>query len=338
MAVTSVSKMFAGQGGRRSLKGERSYNVSWMVQVSDPKDGAAVVLSAVREWLGRSITGFANDIDSGVRCTELQADRVADTRLVWMVQGTFSTPEDDDEKDGDGQGNENPETWRDEVEWGTVRVSVPVEKAKINTDLPKIRRKSGSFGPVVNSAGDVFDPPPEREESHGVLRITRYMPGFPSQFDLAFQDVVNADTVIVQKPGIVRAFQKYTLKMEPILGSLNWKTLSTGVEIFYWKNTFEFHWRKRTWRDDLANLGRNRRATEGDPNGRGDEYAEIPESQKFQPQLARIRDEDDFPVGPVLLDLDGQPLPLNKKDAVYINYSYYEEKNYFPDLIKVFKG
>jgi hypothetical protein len=332
MAVSEVTKMFVGQTGNRTAK-ERSYEAAWMVVVTDPKDGPKIVTDAVKEWLGKPWTGFSNDVDSTARCESLTPSRVPDTRLVWLVKGTWKTEDPGDNNSGDGGGIEfDPTKWRDEVEVGSAKVTVPVDKATILTDLPKIRRPKNSVGPVVNAAGDVFDPPIEKEESHQIIRITKYEGGFPSSLAATYDNAINADGFTISKPGLQMDIKRYTAKMEPITGSLNWHEWKDGKQFMYWKNVYELHIKRAGWRVEVVNRGRNRRAGPGDPNGQADDDSakfispgEIAQKKKFRPPLAKIKDDDDFPVGNVLLDLDGNPLQYYEKDATYIMYGLYFE-------------
>lgn len=332
MAVSTVTKLFSGQTGSRTAK-ERTYEASWMVVVTDPKDGPKIVVDAVKEWLGKPWTGFSNDVDSTARCESLVPSRVPDTRLVWTVKGTWKTESQGDGGVGDGGSIEfDPTKWRDEVEVGSVKVTVPVDKATILIALPKIKRPQNSVGPIVNAAGDVLDPPIEKEESHQVIRITKYEAEFPSHLAPAYDNAINSDGFTISKPGLHRDIKRYQAKMEPITGSLNWYERKDGTQFAYWKNVYELHIKQSGWRVEVVNRGRNRRAGPGDPNGQADKDGgkfispgELAQRKKFRPPVTRIRDDDDFPVGPVLLDLDGNPLQAYDKNATYIPYGLYFE-------------
>lgn len=332
MAVSTITNLFAGQTGSRT-RDKRTYEGVWMVQVTDPADGPRIVTDALKSWLGKSWTNFCNDVDSSAKCVSLVPTRVPDTRLIWTVKGTWETPEggDGNSDDGGGKDGDDPTKWRDEVEWGAVKVMVPVERAINRTDLTGVGRPEGSEGPLVNAAGEVFDPPPEREDSHAVLRITKYQAFFPEMIADNYANAINSGPFAIAKPGLTVMFPKYTAKMEPITGSLNWHKRTDGIEVFYWKNTYELHRRRGGWREELVNRGRNRRAGAEDPSGLGGQIsAHSPGGRprmEWRPDLARIRDDDDFPTGPVLLDLKGQPLPKHE-DAVYLKYSFYPELDF----------
>jgi hypothetical protein len=326
MSVVSIRLLFAGQSSETSIE-KRTYKAAWMVEVNNPQDNQVVVTNALSGRMGTVWAGFGIGIDVQAALKTLGANRVPDSRLWWIVEGSWETPgnRDDRQRDENGNASDNPDDWRDQVERGSAKYTVPVEKAKIYTELQQLARPVGSEGPVINAAGDVFDPPLEREESHGIYRIVRTRKTFPPNAD-DFENAINKDTFTISKPGLRRNFKPRTLKMEPITGSLQYHRRTDGREVAYWKITFEIHHNKNGWRTNVLNRGVNRRAMAGDKDDRGKVISEL-DLGTGKSKKRRISDGDDFPSGPVLLDINGQPLATNAQ-PVYLEYGFYEEKNF----------
>jgi hypothetical protein len=325
MSVTEVNPHYLGQSSNNNAK-KRTYNGTYLVHVDNPEDGQTLVENDYRiPYYGKPFQ-FGNASDPLAFCTDKRASRVSGTRLMWEVEVTWETKdqENDDNNDDDGNPSDNPFDWRDKWSWGGAKFTGPLEKAILQSEeMPKIREK-GKDGPPVNAAGDIFDPPEERDFSRGVLRITKFLENFPSSIDDEYQDAINSDTFTIRKPGLVRRFEPYTVKMEPLSGSLNYHKAQNGVEIAYVQVEYELVFRKDGWRFKVLNRGFNRRQQAGDQNDNGVTISSADQIAN-RARRAVIKDDDDHPPKvPVPLDWDGQPL-ASGKDPIFIVYSGYKE-------------
>lgn len=339
MAVVQSKLHWTGQTGGWELGGSREYTSIHHVYTDDPRDGPAVVLTHGMPWaLGDSYIGVGNDSDRDCKLVSLVPNRCPDTRLKWEVVAKWQQlPSDELEGLGGGRMNnhgdptDDPLEECDAIDVSYAQFTEPVEKAWyrrgfVGTAAQK--RKAGQQYPVGNSALTPYDPPPERDNSRLVLRLTKTMAQFPSAQADAFQDAVNNDKFTIKKPfqGFTMTFAQYQAKMQNIGGV--WQ-LVNGVS--RWRVTYEIHKWPRTngWRELVLDRGRLRRMAEGDPNGRG---GTISASDIIQgvAQWAPQQDLTGMAL-PEAVPLDGDGQPIKPGDPeVYILWSYYQEMPFAP--------
>lgn len=328
MGVVSIRKLFAGQTGELSAK-KVSYGAAWMVEVSSELDDQPIILNALRPGLGTLFNwGLGFDLQASLQ--SLSCTRVPDSRLWWLVEGNWESIEnenDQEQRDEQGNSSDDPLDWRDRVERGAAKFTAPVEKAVLLTDLSGIGRAENSEGPVVNAAGDIFDPPIEVEEAHGIYRVTRNMRDFPTELADEYENAINKESYTIRLPGMKKTFKPFTLKAEPIVGQLQYHPQKNGNVFAYWSVTSELHHNKKTWLHEPLNRGFNRRQAAGDPDGRGGTISNTdlvgPDGKpNGKPGKALMTDAEDNPTGPNNLDLNGQPLPPTAP-PVYLKYRCY---------------
>ena len=88
--------------------------------------------------------------------------------------------------------------------------------------------------PITNSAGESFDPPPTRDVSDLVLRITRNESAFDSQRAMQYKDAVNSDWFGEFAPGRARCTGFSGRQMH-------------AADITYWQVSYEFQIRSDGW-------------------------------------------------------------------------------------------
>lgn len=329
MASTTVTRLFAGQTGEKSvstLTGQsvgrithlKSYVVVYAVDVDDPEDDQTIVLAA--NGIPRLGDGysFGRGTDYEAKLKALNPSRVEGTRLRWIIVCTYDNQP------------ESPLDWREQLEVSKTVFAKPVTDAIVRTDIlsdlkPAGHRAINSRGPIQVASGEVVDPPPEIDDAMLFLRITKYesewcQSGNPGGV------VINNDSFEIRKPGFIRSVDRYEAKLFPSDGTLSYYTTSAGAINPYWVNVYDIALNKLGWRLNETNRGYCRRKNPGDPDGNGGTVASDFVStalDKGLPFMARLTDSDGNPIGPLLLDRDGQPLKGNQ--AVYIPYSAYEE-------------
>lgn len=340
MGVVSVTELFDEQTGLETVGFQREYTTPYHVEVDDPNDGPQVVVDANGlPVIGNQYTGVGNDVDLAAYCVSLTPSRVPGDRLLWKVIAKWTTIPGPG-LGGEGSGSrkvkvkddgetptDNPLEFRPDIEVTTAQFTSPVERAKYISGFSAAInqfRAPDSFGPVVNSALTVYDPPLERDDSRMVVRITRYKSAFPWADAEKYKDAVNSDDFTIDKPGImVRTFKKYTCKLSPITGSYE---LVNGDH--FWNVTYEFHVNNEYpgigWRVQVVDRGVVVSAREGDPNGRGGTIS-ASDIVAGTPQVRRLVDAGGMPITePVLLNGSGQPLNPGSP-PVYIVYAIYPE-------------
>lgn len=344
MAVVAVRKRYQGQTASKDAGGKRFFVAYFQVETDDPQDGENVVLGAAAVALGIPLIGqgysFGNDAYPSATCNSLRPEREDGTRVSWIVEATFETPDNNAGSSGprpgaDGEPSDDPEDWREEFEIDSAFFAYAVEVAILRTSFSG-GRAAGTVGAVTNAANVAFDPPPEDDYACDVLRITKYRLDYPSEHASTYKNAINFDEVSITKPGYGRTFDPYTLKLLPIRGSLNYHQTAAGVIVPYWKLLYELHEKKivldsvtLTWRLQVLNRGYSARAQPGDDNGFGGTLSagDIPAGQ---PRLRALQDVNGDPLNePPLLDLSGAP--LTSGNGVYITYSTRPELN-FSDL------
>lgn len=330
MAVTNVTRLFAGQTGEQSvtnLSGQavprtavlNSYVVVYAVDVSDALDDQTIVVNA--NGIPRIGDGysFGNGIDYEAKLKGKVPSRVEGTRLRWIVVCNYDNQP------------ESPLDWREQLEVSKTVFAKPVTDAIIRSDIltelkPYGHRAINSRGPIQVASGEVVDPPPEIDDALLFLRITKFesawcASGSPNGV------IINNDSFEIRKPGFVRQVDRYEAKLFPADGSLNYYASAKGEVVPYWINVYDVALNKLGWRLQETNRGYCRRHNPGDPDGNG---GEVPSDYvstalaKGLPFMKRMTDQDGNPIGPLLLDRDGQPLKGNK--ALYVEYSAYEEQ------------
>lgn len=150
--------------------------------------------------------------------------------------------------------------------------------------------------PILNSAGDPFDPGLTRERNRQIIRISRN----EQEFDvglLALQDTVNRDTFI--------GFRKETVKCSPIHRSREFDPV-VGV---YWRVEYEFIFDPRGWKKEILDSGLRKR--DGSV-------------------VSQIEVDGSPTTSPVPLDGAGQPLeqPVTAESAVYLSFEVYEKMDF----------
>ncbi len=163
--------------------GQRSYTRRFRVQMSLYSDGLANVSKAA--GVPRLFTPyvFGSDKDQYALARSLEAERMGPNSLFWVVTVEYRTFS----KSELLLQYENPLLVLPEVETSIERFQEPIYFVyDVSTE---------ALTPCRNSAGQVFDPPPMRDNSRLTLRITRNesISTLHPAVDLAYTDAVNAD-------------------------------------------------------------------------------------------------------------------------------------------------
>lgn len=333
MAVTSVTLGFRGQSANDDGK-KRTFTEVWNVETNDPLDCGQTVIEA--NGLPRMGEYFesGNDRDREAVVKSIAPKRSESSRLFWSVTVTYETPDDpkDENKqkpDSNGKLTEKPDDWRPEVSVSPVMVQVPVEKATLRTELSELSfnlGKVGNDGPIINSAGIPFDPPPTIEYARKMLRITKSSLKYPADHETKYENRVNKDPWVLILPGYIRNFSKQTVRFIPFEASLQRQQLQNGAFIDYWQVNYNLLIdEQRGWRMKILDRGIHTFVKPGDPDGKGGTWS----SGDFPsgiPPLVRVTDPNGIPISePVLFDLKGKP---SNGKPYWIEYEVYEEVSF----------
>lgn len=226
MSVVEVKLHFSGLSGKDELAlGRRDYEQEWLVRTDNAADGAKTVKShpSVPQYGTFYRTDTENDPFAYLREREIEPAS-EDSSLVWRVRCRFSTVADN----GNGQQILPPPQPFDVpiiAEWDALEEKEPAYFCFGDNEEQL---------PIVNSAGDFFDPPPERIITIQVLRITQNLADFNYLFWAKYSNAINSDTWNGFAPGMV-LFKPPKARFIAQRG------------IGYWETNFEFHINYRGW-------------------------------------------------------------------------------------------
>jgi hypothetical protein len=288
MSVASV--IITNQGDRGRLTGDastvsREYSITLKASCTSKLDTTATVAEYLRThttfpsgpgrlpYLGRSY-GIGNTRDSSVYCENLSIDRIGKS------DGPSGTPGGVDflivagfkpvsggglppvkRIDINGKPQENPLLWKDDISTRNYTITIPAETGRFwgafdgkGNIVNCATIPLGGGTAVMNSATDIFDPPPSREVSITVLRITRsILAVFPHQYE-KYIGAVNVDNVVINKGPY-----GFLYRFEPTQGLI--KTIDNEFDIAngipYWRHTIEVHVNPLGWRRQIPDIGPN---------------------------------------------------------------------------------
>jgi hypothetical protein len=205
MAVVSVKTLHDGWSGTFPKSDSPSFNVVYLVEVDDPKDGNMTVVAANGiPHLGSSYS-VGTDFRADVLLKSLSTAPIAGTRNLWQVTASYGTPEQGEEPEGgdptegvtqDGEKTGNPVEWAASMSLSTTRVSTdaingaylgqyqdgkfhqqrgfhghdqpPTAQGNVQTDGNGIITNGRA---ITNSVFRPFDPPPSVEYNRTNVKI-----------------------------------------------------------------------------------------------------------------------------------------------------------------------
>lgn len=279
MAVISLSSP-RSRPGTIALDGTRTYTVTHMVLTDDAADGPRTVMAAVVDT-GTSYN-YGNDIDTRAYCISKQAEQVtsddASETKTWNVTLEFSTLS------------------REQQKRLVSPLARPYEISYSHEHFQEVVEKDVNDQAILNTAGEYFDPPIERDASRPVLTITRNEAEFPTGIANSYANAINSDYF---QGGIAGTVKVFNISGQRVVEEFD------GEEIDYWKMTYEFHYKKDGWQRKILSQGRSQLVL--------DIESELPKLEKIT-----YENSGDQVVDPVPLDEDGARIdPEDLPDAAY---------------------
>jgi hypothetical protein len=356
MSISSVTLHWAGATGDVTADAVE-YTAVYRVQTSSTADGPAAIAAYFRAngpWLNSSYS-FGGDADSSAKCTKVSIPRhVAGSANVWEVTFTFSTQaggagggNSAQQVDPDGNAVQNPLDFRPLVWIAGNTTSEPAEEAYYLGGFthPIQKFAIGQKIRVQNSAGDRIDSPP--------IQIDKPIARIYVRVNRAFFDVTRLGMVgsILNQKVKFKGFLMYdgtfpagTLKLTDISVQMKRESVEVGgvraIED-YKEITSELAYNPDGWAYQLYDLGFNRQAAAGDPDGKGGtvSFTDILDGLAIKaPILDPVLGT---PVkSPQLLDGAGQPLQDPNAAPVKITYRVQEtfllaSNTYLTDAMEV---
>ncbi len=320
-----------------------TYKVAYRVQTDSPGASDQIVKNYFKQnsalpWYGRVWRhGGINDPRS--ICSKIEVKYIERSEGWHDADFTFEPieggggNESKPSESADGKLSEDPLEWRREISITSSPTGFPVQDAIFRGfDPPGIANnllQPGMRTVPCNSAMIPFDPPPEFDRSFAILRIATRMPRYWEDQLAVWRDVVNVAAFTFDWPLYNFHFRipQYHGRIKHLGGTYQFEN-----NISHWRIETEIWIHPKGWHDPLADLGTQRRATFGDPDGNGGTISTDQLPQPGVPHAKQILDADGIPVmAPVPLDGNGQPVPLKGEGAnkrVWLNYQYYPEGDF----------
>lgn len=219
--------------------GKASFTRRFQVQTDSYSDGPMTVLQALGLPYINSVFTFGNE-GHYARCQSVAPTRLAPNSLYWEVEASYETQDPSKPEQREGQ-HESPLIELPDISTSFERFDKVIYSV-YNTSTEEIE-------PCKASNGQIFDPPPTKDESRLVLTISRNEPLTAQWLPLSviFQDAVNEDTFWGSAPG--------TAKVSSITAQRMTKPLQSGLPFAYLKTTYVIHFRNEGWDLQLLNHG-----------------------------------------------------------------------------------
>lgn len=268
MSVLSVREIWQGRDGDDEAENRR-YTRVFRVMTSSNYDTAAAVLADIR--VPRISELFPADI--GAWCQKRAARQESFSPRVWIVTCSYSS---------ERELEENPLDDPAEIIWDGEEYMRPV-----------VFDRNGD--PVLNSAGDPFDPPVEEEDEWTVVEIVKKLPAVP-EWIMGYRKAINSDA--------------FTLDGRSVdIGQAKVKRIRLGKweernDIPFRSLTLLLHLRDDGWDEPVLDRG-YRQKKPGDSTKR----------------VAMVNDDGTTPSQPILLDGSGSQLANpSPSTAVHLDF------------------
>lgn len=327
----------ASPSGNVDQQGRATYQVPYHVEVDDPADGPRVVLEYLRDqglWIG-ALYRAGNDEDPFAFCNAISAPRQAQSATRYLVQLTYGPLDRQTGQTPGGSYSTDPTQWMWQHQMGYANWSEAVWKAYNEIEFPHpwaedvsdncYTRAAGTYGPVVNSAGVVLDPPLMKDTYDRVWQVTCFSREYNSDTSDLYMGAINNDNIqysrnLVRYYGFRQTlFNPYQVKCTN--ASATFRTVDVNdVRIAYWEWTFEFRFRLIGWNEEVLDRGIGARAAATMDDGIGGQMGTLPDAAA---PVMPVVDGRGRRV-PELVLFDGKGLPLTAGHAREDEGYYFE--------------
>jgi hypothetical protein len=232
-AVELLDSLSGGDSDKKS-----SFTRSFHVIVDDINDDSIVVLGAPGLPLIWDTYAADNSSNLYARCRDRKAKPLKENRLIWKVVCQYSTPDQ-----RDGQGQEEDDQIIDvlvelpEVTFGWEAEEIPIQGGGGGGGFNSQNPVFGTDG-IVNSAGELFDPPPMMTRYNMTWTIVKNL---PEDFDSigqarAYMNHLNQD----EGQFTFWGFPTETVLCRSIVPSFAVKQLANQAQQVFQKVAYEF--------------------------------------------------------------------------------------------------
>jgi hypothetical protein len=181
----TVNKFNDKPGYTNKADGTRSYSVKYIVESTTAND---LNIHAARKATGMPVAGSAYEYDSGVFLSTVSVDDVkfTDSKTIFYFNAEYEIP-----TGGGGEpGGDDPLNQPVKVTYGNVKYQVPFDMAYKSTDA-----QGSPTEPVVNTAGQKFDPPAVKMKINSLISLQYNVRIFRQEWQEIYTDTINLSAV-----------------------------------------------------------------------------------------------------------------------------------------------
>lgn len=226
MAVVDDGEMRGKRSGGKKLPNDRDYSRTFRVEVDDPDDRESIVLAADSV----PALGDPHPDDASAWCESLAVQCVDEGGKLWEVTAKYSSTADA------GSAADNPLSRPVTITWEDYEFEEPVELDVLGK-------------PVLNSAGQAFDPPPTRVASRPVVVFTKNQAEFNASLAQQYKNKSNSDTWWGLSAGQAK------------VASIRASEEKEENGITYYEVRYEIHLNEDGWKKRILDQGRMERIT-----------------------------------------------------------------------------
>ena len=280
MSVIGANQIWEGRDGSDGDDGVRNYTQIWRVQTNNKYDDAVTVLTA--GGYGIPYRGLLHPSDPFAYCRTVRARNEGASPYWWTVTAIYST---------EREINDSPLDDPAEITWSGEQFQEVVVFDNANNA-------------ILNSAGDLFDPPPMRDRTRRTCDIRFNLAVVPTWI-LDYEDSINNAAIIIDGLPVAAKTAK--------CGIVNVSSVKERNDISYREVSVTLHLNSDAWALSVLDQGfREKDAT--DPAQRNN--------------ISNDGDNAE-PTVPVLLDGNGEALDdPNLLNAVFLEFDVYSEKDF----------
>lgn len=247
MAVTYFEELFEGRGGKDTVDKKYEHTRVFEVRTDDPNDDEMTAGAAA----GLPRNGDPHPYNPAATMRAISCFNLPDDPTIWIVTCEYNTDlAVDHAREIAGPAEDGTSTLNDGI--AGDRPENPLDRPAVyrveSEQTTEIVSEDWNLNPILNSAGDPYDPPPQIETSYPVIHVEKNFPVGAPILDLGVQ-AIYYDCVNTNRWHGIAAGQ---LRIVKIGCSYNFEN---GVA--YGRVTFQMKLRWKGWKLRLADIGFN---------------------------------------------------------------------------------
>lgn len=262
---------------------ELRYTETWGVETNAATDSSSTVL----QYPGLPVIGVLYPGDARATCRRRvpQLMNFTESRQYWEVVVEYSTKGEDEDEDEKEEPLNRPAKWSGSFQ-----------------QFQAIAEKDRDDKPILNTAGDAFDPPLMKDDSRPVISCVKNFGSLNLNFWSSLRDVINSNSWGV--------FQEKTVKVM----NISWDQKFHQNTVYY-EVVFSFQINPDGWDAEILNRGYRQ------IENAGEEPKPITVSSKLGETLL---------TEPALLDQAGKLVPKSNlpQGAHYVDGKLYQKTNF----------